>query len=116
MPYINPKDRPLLNAALEPLVEIVRDECGEGELNYVITKIVDKWLGDKPNYFAYNSAIGVLECAKLEFYRRRLAPYEDEKITINGDVYNTYMNQAFKPLPAIELPGKDESDDKARGT
>ena len=31
--------------------------------------------------------VGVLECAKLELYRRMAAPYEDEKIEDNGDVY-----------------------------
>ena len=31
--------------------------------------------------------IGVLECAKLELYRRVAAPYEDDKIDENGDVY-----------------------------
>jgi hypothetical protein len=34
-----------------------------------------------------NEAIGVLECAKLELYRRVAAPYEDEKIAESGDVY-----------------------------
>ena len=30
----------------------------------------------------------MLECAKLELYRRVAAPYEDEKIDQNGDVYD----------------------------
>ena len=30
--------------------------------------------------------MGVLECCKLEFYRRVAAPYEDIKIEENGDV------------------------------
>lgn len=34
-----------------------------------------------------NSGIGALEAAKLEFYRRVVAPYEDKKIFDNGDVY-----------------------------
>ena len=33
------------------------------------------------------SASGALESAKLEFYRRVVAPYEDEKMNLNGDVY-----------------------------
>ena len=33
------------------------------------------------------SAIGALEAAKLEFYRRVVAPYEDQKMLDNGDVY-----------------------------
>jgi hypothetical protein len=39
------------------------------------------------SYADYNSIIGVLECAKLEIYRRTAAPYEDEKIEQNGDVF-----------------------------
>jgi hypothetical protein len=30
--------------------------------------------------------MGVLESAKLELYRRKIAPYEDDKIAENGDV------------------------------
>jgi hypothetical protein len=33
--------------------------------------------------------IGVLECAKLELYRRVAAPYEDAKCEDNGDVYDS---------------------------
>ena len=40
-------------------------------------------------YYHYNQLIGVLECAKLELYRRLVTPYEDIKITDNGDVYGS---------------------------
>jgi hypothetical protein len=39
------------------------------------------------SYKNINQAIGALECAKLELYRRVAAPYEDKKALINGDVY-----------------------------
>jgi hypothetical protein len=64
-----------------------------GELNYLITRVVQKYVwskaacGGKPNYRRFNAAIGALECAKLELYRRAVAPYEDQKIKENGDVY-----------------------------
>jgi hypothetical protein len=60
-----------------------------GELNYVITKTCLDYLdtADNPGYAEYNEVIGVLECAKLELYRRAVAPYEDKKIVQNGDVY-----------------------------
>jgi hypothetical protein len=32
--------------------------------------------------------VGALECAKLELYRRLAAPYEDQKIKLNGDAYS----------------------------
>ena len=38
-------------------------------------------------YSKINALIGVLECAKLELYRRVAAPYENDKIDENGDVY-----------------------------
>ena len=31
--------------------------------------------------------MGVLECAKLEAYRRIAVPYEDSKVVANGDLY-----------------------------
>ena len=38
------------------------------------------------NYEDYRNFIGELESAKLEIYRRLVAPYEDKKIKENGDV------------------------------
>jgi len=41
-------------------------------------------------YFApivMDKMIGAIECAKLEYTRRAVAPYEDTKIAANGDVY-----------------------------
>jgi len=57
-----------------------------GEINYIITRLCDAMLEDV-RYSKINSLIGVLECAKLELYRRVAAPYEDDKIESNGDVY-----------------------------
>lgn len=64
-----------------------------GELNYAVTKLVDAYLArlsqadGRLRYAHVNEAMGVLECAKLELYRRIAAPYEDEKIAESGDVY-----------------------------
>ena len=44
-------------------------------------------LGPSPRYRDFNAAIGVLECAKLELYRRAAATYEDAKLAEHGDVY-----------------------------
>lgn len=60
---------------------------GVGELNFVITTIVDEFLGSTPHYADYNAVVGVLECAKLELYRRLLGPYENLKMHEHGDVY-----------------------------
>ena len=80
MPYVKKADRERLDAGAEA--------DSPGELNYVITKKIDSYLGRKGlNYANANEIIGVLECAKLEIYRRVVAKYEDTKIADNGDVY-----------------------------
>lgn len=60
---------------------------GPGELNYAITQLVRSYVGSDVSYAKINEVVGVLECAKLELYRRLAAPYEDKKIVENGDVY-----------------------------
>lgn len=60
-----------------------------GELNYIITKLCNNYLkchGKK--YVIMNDVIGALDGASKEFYRRVIAPYEDKKIEVNGDVYD----------------------------
>jgi len=59
-----------------------------GELNYCLTKYCLAYIKLKgKSYQSINDVVGALEGAKLEFYRRFAAPYEDEKIKENGDVY-----------------------------
>jgi hypothetical protein len=58
-----------------------------GELNYEITQLLNRYVGPAQSYAKYNEVIGVLECAKMEFYRRAVAPYENLKCKENGDVY-----------------------------
>lgn len=57
-----------------------------GELNFVITSMVLKFLGPNPRYADFNGAIGVLACAQQELYRRAVAPYEDHAAFTNGDL------------------------------
>ena len=87
MPYIKPERREKYKEALEELIGILKSlpvEEVDGELNYVVTKIIKEVYPLR--YFHLNKAIGVLECIKQEFYRRVAAPYEDEKIRESGDV------------------------------
>lgn len=77
MPYIDKEKR---KEAFEA--------ANAGELNYLITLLCKEYLERKgQRYATLNEIVGVLECAKLEFYRRAAAPYEDKKIEENGDVY-----------------------------
>lgn len=81
MPYITQQERAGLARGVPP--------SGPGQLNYAITKLVARFIRDRgPGYATLNEAIGVLECAKLELYRRLAAPYEDRKAQENGDVYS----------------------------
>ena len=59
-----------------------------GELNYHFTEIALQYLNTHgKSYQILNDILGALEGCKLELYRRVAAPYEDEKIKENGDVY-----------------------------
>lgn len=78
MPYIPQDARE--DAAVEPVTP--------GELNYAVTRLVAEYVEQQGlNYAVINDVVGALEGAKLEFYRRVAAPYEDRKIEQNGDVY-----------------------------
>ena len=62
-----------------------------GDLNYVLTKALDRFIEDQGlSYSSINTAVGALECAKLELYRRVAVPYEDIKLSLNGDVYSRH--------------------------
>lgn len=87
MPYIKTEDREKYEEVLDELIGLLKIQPVEridGELNYIITKILKE--SYPLRYFNLNRAMGVLECAKLEFYRRVVAPYEDIKIKESGDV------------------------------
>lgn len=60
-----------------------------GELNYKISKLLNDFVAMKGlSYATINEAVGALESAKLEFYRRVAAPYENLKVAQNGEVYS----------------------------
>lgn len=81
MPYIDKEKR--RDAQEEPL--------SAGELNYNLSQVINKYLSPSVsgpiNYSSLNEVIGVLECLKMEVYRRIAAPYEDKKMEENGDVF-----------------------------
>jgi hypothetical protein len=80
MPYINRHDRTAIQ-------EGFRRPTTAGELNFLITTIIKDFYDEDPCYQTINDVVGALEGAKIEFYRRVAAPYEDLKIKENGDVY-----------------------------
>lgn len=83
MPYINQAMRDQLDAMRLKTITCLN----AGELNYCFTVLVKEYLAHHgTSYRHLNDCIGALEGAKLELYRRTVAPYEDEKIEENGDV------------------------------
>lgn len=86
MPYINKERR----TEFKVIGESGHNPNTEtpGELNYELTLKCLKYIRVKGlSYQTINDIVGALEGAKLEFYRRVAAPYEDKKIAENGDVY-----------------------------
>ncbi len=86
MPYIKKFSRDCYEERLEPLLDLVSRDGSPAMLNYLISKLCRAYLGDNASYETLNDAVGVLECAKIELYRRMIAPYEDRKIAENGDL------------------------------
>ena len=86
MPYIKQERRDAIESGDAP-----KDA---GELNFALTNIVDKYLQNRGLRYAHiNEAVGALECAKLEFYRRIAVPYEDQKMKESGDVYRSNVGR-----------------------
>lgn len=80
MPYLNEGVRFSLTDGRLPMTG--------GELNYLISTMIDGFITRKGlSYSAINEAIGALECAKLEIYRRVASPYEQKKALENGEVF-----------------------------
>ncbi len=88
MPYIKPEERDTLVVQYNNTMDLgSMFPDNPGELNYVITMLIKNYFDYKPCYQSINDVVGALEGAKLEFYRRVAATYEDLKIKENGDVY-----------------------------
>ena len=95
MPYITQEQRAKWDQFLAPIIAHMREqEFNEqhfpsvGELNYLMTRLAIEYTNVVgSSYTTFNSVIGAFECAKQEYYRRSVAPYEDQKIKQNGDVY-----------------------------
>jgi len=85
MPYI--KNRGEFESRITDVdLFTVGAECkNAGELNYAITSILHGHIHEHGLcYSNLNKVIGVLECAKQEFYRIVAAPYENLKRKENG--------------------------------
>lgn len=87
MPYIKKDQRPPIDKLVKPLIDHLNSlplEDQDGSLNYIVTKIIKHVYPKK--YFHFNRALGVLTAITQELYRKIVGPYEDTKISENGDV------------------------------
>lgn len=86
MPYINQTERSMLDPRK---LEGITFPTKAGELQFVIACYIERFIkhGNGLSYQTINDIVGALEGAKLEFYRRVAAPYENDKCEENGDVY-----------------------------
>ena len=89
MPYITKDDKSKFSMSLTHLYETMQNHgVTPGEMNYLFTELSKYYLMTKgTSYTHMNDVIGALEGCKLEFYRRVVSGYEDQKIEENGDVY-----------------------------
>lgn len=89
MPYIKIARRLALTTFTEQLKQEAKlNGLVSGDCVYLITHILNTYLAQRSANFAdMATALGMLESAKLEIYRRTFAPYEDGKRKENGDVY-----------------------------
>ena len=101
MPYLKQNTRDVLDGALNDLIRQAQiltkgGESWAGIVNYCATRLT---LGVLPkvDYAHLSQAVGTLYCTAAEFYRRKVAPYEDQKVQENGDV--------FPPASSADLRG-----------
>jgi len=94
MPYIRREERERYDEAIDKITSLLLDKFpGDnnrhfqvGDLNYIVSSIVWELFNANPSYTRGNELVGVVECVKQEFIRRKLNPYEDSKIKENGDL------------------------------
>ena len=80
MPYID-EDR-------KRELELTGHTVTSGDLTYALTVVALAHLEGKPDvrYADLAEVLGCFDSASKEFYRRIVAPYENQKIKDNGDV------------------------------
>ena len=88
MPYIKQHRRESIEEWFNPLRPRIHT-LSPGEINYLITQILEEQVKvySDGGYRGLALILGGIEAVKMEFYRRRIAPYEDAKAKENGDVY-----------------------------
>jgi hypothetical protein len=112
MPYIKPELRETIDPHIDVLVDTIGDE---GSLNYVLTRIVAKYLvAMGVRYDSINTVAGVLQKVAAEFDARVTRPYEELKIFQNGDIpefgkIEKLIRDQQRTLPMQIAPDADQA-------
>ena len=98
MPYIKNEKRNKITPVIHGpsgRIEMNQIDCA-GDLNYAFTKLAIDFLIKKGlSYQTINDISGAFTEAQREFERRVVAPYEDTKIYLNGDVYPSFETPQY---------------------
>ena len=92
MPYIkqHARDYYFKQGSLKDLstaLNVIKLEAAKGDLNYIVTYLVKRWLDKNGrSYFKTSTMIDALQNAADELKRKELAGYEDKKEKENGEV------------------------------
>ena len=87
MPYITPNEREKFEPELEKLRDCIMVGISKGDMTYVFYSLSKKYIDvTGKSYTNISTVISSLIDAAEELRRRELNPYEDQKITDNGDV------------------------------
>ena len=86
MPYIKAVDRARWSSALAQILPRIHPVTPKGELNYLISQLIIARIGDNLSYAHLSETRDVLLDVWDEVGRKVLHPYEDLKISENGDL------------------------------
>lgn len=87
MPYIEPELRSkylTIQSGFQALGNLPA-----GDANYILTRFIQTF--PKSRYEELERIVGRLELVKLEYWRRVVVPYEDQKRQANGDVFGDVL-------------------------
>ena len=83
----------MLDPVVEELINTLRglqsddpEDNTEANLNYVLARLLDRIYTS--NHTEINNAMGMLFTTAFEYYRRVVAPFEDQKRFEEGEVFN----------------------------
>jgi hypothetical protein len=87
MPYIPELERTQYDEKLIPLIrQLQLGGAASGDINYCLTQIVWTLWDQQPGYAFGSKLRGILADVDSEFVRRKLEPYENQKLQSNGDI------------------------------